>query len=446
MSDKKLSIFGAGRIFKPLSKQEKKRDIELQKQLNTKPTEGEPRTFNSAELNRLKLQDLSKPKTIEPRPEPLTPKSLETKAPKPIAFKIGPGEEEKLLEAKLDDTLEAYKQLTDPSMTPADLRTQMVNDLKQVRGDKEQTLMWAQLAERFLAAATKYGAAKEGLSRGLNMSQAEIERTDWDKMTDRAFDQYKEDYADLVSKFEKEDKAKAEVDKSKTEQVKAMSDLKLNIARLKDARAREMRELQQRRADRVQKAQQKLDLTPAQKKVDESFAKDYNEFIAQGGQADAKKQINQLEEVIGKLGETDTATGRIIGLAPKMLRDIITPEGSALQDSAEEVIQRNLRLILGAQFTEKEGERLIARAYNPRLSEEENARRLTNLVSQMKEAFKNKAEAVEYYEQNGTLKGFKGKLYRSADTFIPEVQCRIVKGPDGQYKQYKDGRLEKINE
>ena len=35
----------------------------------------------------------------------------------------------------------------------------------------------------------------------------------------------------------------------------------------------------------------------------------------------------------------------------------------------------------------------------------------------MKEAHKNKVDAARYYEQHGTLKGFKGKLITSADDF-----------------------------
>ena len=82
-------------------------------------------------------------------------------------------------------------------------------------------------------------------------------------------------------------------------------------------------------------------------------------------------------------------------------------------------MQRNLRLILGAQFTEKEGQRLIARAYNPSLSEQENAKRVRNLIKQMQSAAEAKASAARYFEENGTLAGWKGKLPSMRD-FAPE--------------------------
>lgn len=162
--------------------------------------------------------------------------------------------------------------------------------------------------------------------------------------------------------------------------------------------------------------------TKAQEQVDKEFAKDYADFVASGGIADAQKQIRELEGVSQSLEDIDTATGKFIGLVPKFVRDLVTPEGAALQDIVESVVQRNLRIILGAQFTEREGQRLIDRAYNPRQSEEENKRRVDRLLDQMKSALKAKREAAEYYEENGTLKGFKGKVFKSADDFLEGVK------------------------
>lgn len=169
-------------------------------------------------------------------------------------------------------------------------------------------------------------------------------------------------------------------------------------------------------------------LTEAQKMVDRQFGKEYADFVLAGGYADVQKQLGQLQGVVSELVGTGTAekpkgvtaTG-VSGILPKGVRDIVAPKGAALQDSVEEVVQRNLRTILGAQFTEREGERLIARAYNPRQPASENIKRLQRLIGQIDEAAKSKAEAGAYYEQNGSLVGFKGKLYRSADDFLRDA-------------------------
>jgi len=79
---------------------------------------------------------------------------------------------------------------------------------------------------------------------------------------------------------------------------------------------------------------------------------------------------------------------------------------------------------LGPQFTEKEGERLIARAYNPRLSEKENVKRVRRLIDQIKSAAKAKGDAADYFEKNGTLAGYKGTIYKGSDVdkLLPSLE------------------------
>jgi hypothetical protein len=89
------------------------------------------------------------------------------------------------------------------------------------------------------------------------------------------------------------------------------------------------------------------------------------------------------------------------------------------REQVEEVVQRNLRIVLGAQFTAQEGERLIARAYNPRLDESVNATRLERLYRQMGRAAQAQEQAARYFEENGTLRGWRGRLWGIND-FNPD--------------------------
>jgi hypothetical protein len=149
-------------------------------------------------------------------------------------------------------------------------------------------------------------------------------------------------------------------------------------------------------------------LTKGQEKVDEKFADDYVQWTTGGGQ-DAAAQIAQLKPVIQALEEGKPITGVPVAVQPDLLLAMTNPRALQSREQVEEVVQRNLRVILGAQFTEKEGERLIARAFNPKLPPEENAKRLRRLILQMSSAAEQKNEAALYFEQNGTLQGFKGK-------------------------------------
>lgn len=164
-------------------------------------------------------------------------------------------------------------------------------------------------------------------------------------------------------------------------------------------------------------------LTKGDEAVDRDFAKEYVDWKAKGGFADVKKQLDQLNDVASQLEQTDMASGPFVGSQPKFLRSITNPKSVEMQEAVEEVVQRNLRLILGAQFTEKEGTRLIERAYNPMLSEKENAKRIRRLIDQISEAAKAKQEAADYYAQNGTLKGFKGDVYTSASQFLADYKA-----------------------
>jgi hypothetical protein len=146
----------------------------------------------------------------------------------------------------------------------------------------------------------------------------------------------------------------------------------------------------------------------AQETVDREFGKEYQKFVVSGGYGDARKGLDQLMEVSKNLKSNDNLTGPLVGKIPDFAQKVVNPEAIATREIVEEVVQRNLREILGAQFTEKEGDRLIARAYNPSLPEAENKKRLDRLVKQMQAAVDAKIKAARYYEQNGTLAGYNG--------------------------------------
>ena len=161
-----------------------------------------------------------------------------------------------------------------------------------------------------------------------------------------------------------------------------------------------------------------VNLTSGQKAIDGKFAENYSEW-KQGGFEDVQKNLSDLKGALVQLKSGRTLTGPVTGSLPDVVRAVTNPESLAVRDRVSNVVQRNLREILGAQFTQVEGDRLIARAYNERLSEAENARRVENLVKQIQAAAEQKQEAVAYFEKNGTLAGFTGKIPRFSD-FDPE--------------------------
>lgn len=154
--------------------------------------------------------------------------------------------------------------------------------------------------------------------------------------------------------------------------------------------------------------------TKGQEAVDKKFSDTIVDYVAEGGYADVEKQIGQLEQVIGALESgKSNITGPGIAMLAENMPNVAAgmyPEAINAKDLVEEVAQRNLRAILGAQFAQTEGAQLIKRAYNPALSEEQNAARLRSLVQQMRQANTAKRDALDYWNKYGTLAGYEGKL------------------------------------
>lgn len=193
---------------------------------------------------------------------------------------------------------------------------------------------------------------------------------------------------------------------------------------------------------RVPAANMKGQLTPAQTAIDESFGKEYAQGLMDGRLGDVDMQLNNLRTALGSLKSGAASTGNVIGHLPDAVNRAIGNGPSVdMRQNVEATIQRSLRPILGAQFTEQEGERLIKRAFDPTASPQENARRLGTLIQSLSTAATAKRAAFDYYQKNGTLAGWNGALPSMAtiessfDAPSATEELIPVVGPDG--KNYK---------
>jgi len=177
-----------------------------------------------------------------------------------------------------------------------------------------------------------------------------------------------------------------------------------------------------------------LSLTPAQKAVDSKFAVEYNSFVNAGGASTVDKILKDLDTVETALTSGSNITGRLIGAADATgTLAYVNPAAQRAKDLAGGVIQSNLRSILGGQFAQKEGAELLARAYNPAASQEDNLSRIRNLKAQIKEALAAKIESSRYYEENGTLAGYKGTQF-VLKPFSDTTKETTTGGQTGEWK------------
>lgn len=170
-----------------------------------------------------------------------------------------------------------------------------------------------------------------------------------------------------------------------------------------------------------------LNLTPAEKAVDTKFAADYAEFVLGGGFAGTQKQIEQVQEAIDQL-DTVQASGPVFGRLPQVAKDIISPQGISIREQIEQSVQQTLRQTLGAQFTENEGQGILSRTFNPNLPEAENKKRAERLLTELSKIGEAKQQAAEYFQKNGTLKGYKG----STDFTLGGTKVDITAGMSEQ--------------
>lgn len=177
--------------------------------------------------------------------------------------------------------------------------------------------------------------------------------------------------------------------------------------------------------------------TTAEAAVDKAFAKDYTDWVT-GGMDQVNKNLVQLKSVSDRLGSgKENLTGPVVGRTPDTIRAALNPASIEVRDAVQEVVQRNLREVLGAQFTEREGMKLIERAYNENLSEAENKRRVDRLITVIQKAAEAKQLAADYYEKNGTLKGFKGKRFTMSDVkemYDEELKAMEKPKSSGEWK------------
>jgi hypothetical protein len=192
--------------------------------------------------------------------------------------------------------------------------------------------------------------------------------------------------------------------------------------------------------------QKKKGPTAAQTAVDQAFGKDYADWNAGGGYSAVQKTQKQLEEQITRLGKSDDisgpwigalsdfgSAGGVLGGAASWGQRTFYPESIDTRQQIEEAIQTNLRRVLGSQYTEKEGENLLRRTFDPGLDEGVNMRRAEQVLQQLDSMAQAKDAAAKYYEQQGTLVGWNGTLARTqGDIQIQDGknQDRLPPDPD----------------
>ncbi len=158
--------------------------------------------------------------------------------------------------------------------------------------------------------------------------------------------------------------------------------------------------------------------TAFQQELDKKFAPIAVDWLA-GERAQATSRINQLDAVVKTLETKKRITGPVLGLMPDVVNAFTATASREARANAERVIQEGLRATLGAQFTKVEGENFLARAYDPKAPQADNARRLRSIVAQMKASARDREAMLKYVQGpgKGSLIGYTGRVPSIADFY-----------------------------
>ena len=149
-----------------------------------------------------------------------------------------------------------------------------------------------------------------------------------------------------------------------------------------------------------------VSLTPIEKKIDENFGKEATEYLS-GGKAQIEANIINLDDKIRILEKGElNVSGPVVGNLPEGAQSIFNAPALSFIGDIRDIVFQSLREKLGAQFTEREGDRLVAAAFDQRLPEAANIKRLKRLQGVIKNAAKSKEDMIAYANKNNTLKGY----------------------------------------
>lgn len=147
-------------------------------------------------------------------------------------------------------------------------------------------------------------------------------------------------------------------------------------------------------------------LTVGDKARDTKFAKTYTDFFDAGGAATIEANLDSLKSSLTDLEKGKTS--QYTGLFGDTVQNLVDSESANVRTNITSVLIQGLKDTFGGQLSDGERKAMVESAYVSTANPKDNARRVEALINKIKSAARAKELAGQYFEENGTLKGFKG--------------------------------------
>lgn len=144
-----------------------------------------------------------------------------------------------------------------------------------------------------------------------------------------------------------------------------------------------------------------------EKAMDEAFGRYYAQQV-QGGGATSSQNVADLSGVAADLTSGKIKTGGVAGtFLPESAQRVAAKDISDARQRIQTVVFPTLRQIMGAQFTENEGQRVINATFDSSQPPEINAARALRLQQILQKQLELRKQAIQYWEKHGTLTGYR---------------------------------------
>jgi hypothetical protein len=148
--------------------------------------------------------------------------------------------------------------------------------------------------------------------------------------------------------------------------------------------------------------------TAYEKKIDQLAAAEMVDWTTQG-RSQSKSNLSEFRRIQSDLesGKINTRTvGDFMPFVSDEVRKIFNEPAAEAVNDVRAIAFQVLRETLGAQFTEKEGERLIATYFDPQLSEKANIKRMERMANFTEQLIEDKDRLAAYMDKKRTAIGF----------------------------------------
>ena len=173
-------------------------------------------------------------------------------------------------------------------------------------------------------------------------------------------------------------------------------------------------------------------LTKGQEAADKEFGKDYQKWVA-GGFSNVQGNLEKLQNSLTRINQDDEVGNTMLTETLRANNPFGNyREGLAVEQDIGNVVFQSLKEILGGQFTEKEGQKLVQQTYDPRLPDTENAKKVQAAMDKLSTMAEAKQGAVDYFAKNGTLKGYMGSSAGTMEQFQKELKDRYIGGQENK--------------